>query len=757
MPVFIAPLLFAAAQLAALPIVYPEPQEMTRLAGRFPLDEQVVVLVPKEPSAEDLSLARMFVAEMSDHYALALRIQRLSSLPTSARVVVMGSFANPLVKESCARMQLQLTQDDPGPEGYILRVDERVVLVAGSDDPGAFYGLQSLRQLVSRNSSLDIPALMVRDWPHKSFRGIKLYLPGHENLPFFKRFLRDFMALYKYNKVILEMDAAMRLDRHPELNTGWTELAKDLVYSRRDRPTGPREQYQDSTHHDTADGGILEKAEVAELVSLAAQYHIEVIPEIPSLTHAYYLLTTHRELAEIQDAEWPDTYCPSNPESYKLIFDVLDEYIEVMKPKLIHTGHDEWRMPWGVCPRCKGKDARDLYAEDVNKIHRYLAAKGVRMGIWGDHLLESVAGRGLQKRISPAGYQYEIPGALTQEMVKNRIPKDILIFNWFWNDDEPEGGEANDISLADWGFEQVYGNFTPEIRNYGRRSMRPGVLGGAPSAWVGTTEYNFGKDLVYDFVGSASLLWSKQSLPPEQLAKIVQQRMPEIRRSFRGVALPSGYGEQIAVVKMTALRTSSAKQISALDLHLKSGQVTWAKCTFDLAGDAKSVKPTEEPLMIGEDASSLIFLHASAKPASNQPGHRYLYNFPDTADLLGWYDVVYEDGFVATVPIRYGENILEWNWPRSAKPSTYCYRADPVDCNAEKNGMATLFAFEWVNPRFGKVIKEIRLKRPSGFKDTRGRVIPENAVILAALSITKKRTFPEPVKARIYQEVAAPE
>jgi hexosaminidase len=219
------------------------------------------------------------------------------------------------------------------------------VLVAGSDDQGAFYGVQSLRQLVERGHGRSIQAVQVRDWPHKSFRGIKLYLPGRENFAFFKRFLRDFMALYKYNKLIVELNAAMRLDRHPELNTGWAEMARDLIYSRRDRSTGPNGEYQDSTHHDTGDGGILEKAEVADMVRWATEYNIEVIPELPSLTHSYYLLTSHRELAEIPDAEWPDTYCPSNPKSYELLFDVFDEYIDVMKPKLIHVGHDEWRMP----------------------------------------------------------------------------------------------------------------------------------------------------------------------------------------------------------------------------------------------------------------------------------------------------------------------------------------------------------------------------------------------------------------------------
>ena len=45
--------------------------------------------------------------------------------------------------------------------------------------------------------------------------------------------------------------------------------------------------------------------------------------------------------------------------------------------------------------------------------------------------------------------------------------------------------------------------------------------------------------------------------------------------------------------------------------------------------------------------------------------YRYIHNFPDTADLLGWYEVVYDDGFVETVPVRFGWNILPLSWGKS--------------------------------------------------------------------------------------------
>ena len=119
-------------------------------------------------------------------------------------------------------------------------------------------------------------------------------------IAFFKRFLRDFMALYKFNKVVMEVNASMRLDRHPEMNAGWIDFAQGPVSTRSATiRSGPRQTYQNSAHHDTADGEILEKDEVADLVRYADGQHIEVIPEIPTFTHSYYLLTRHKELGAI--------------------------------------------------------------------------------------------------------------------------------------------------------------------------------------------------------------------------------------------------------------------------------------------------------------------------------------------------------------------------------------------------------------------------------------------------------------------------
>ncbi len=345
----------AGIKAAGKILIFPIPQQMELTGEEFLLDESISIIVPQESSENDIFLARFLVRELSDKYGIAVKIEPAATIPGGRKVVVMGSAHNPLIKEYVRENKLELNEKSPGAEGYLLNVESNKIVIAGWDDPGAFFGLQSLRQLMNNGNGTSVQGLKVTDWPNLPFRGIRLYVPGPENVAFFKRFLRDFMALYKFNKVIIEVNC-MRLDRHPEVNAGWIEFANDLQYSRSNRSVGRRGEGKTSSHYDAGDGLIIEKDDMRDIVELAKRNFIEVIPEIPSLTHSYYLLTRHPELSEYPGDNWPDTYCPSLQASYDLIFDVYDEYIEVIHPKMIHIGHDEWRMPLDVCPRCRDKN-----------------------------------------------------------------------------------------------------------------------------------------------------------------------------------------------------------------------------------------------------------------------------------------------------------------------------------------------------------------------------------------------------------------
>lgn len=685
------------------PLIFPVPREMSVTGADFELDEEVIIAVPPRPTAADRQLARVISRDLSDWYGLGIRTVPVSAVPEGRRTILLGSISNPLVRLACERRGLKVNRQHPGREGYVLHVDEREVLVAGSDENGAFYGTQSLRQLIDRHEGRSrMRGVRVRDWPYKPFRGIYLFLPGRDHVGFFRRFVSDFMALYKFNKLILEFNAGMRFDRHPELAAGWIDFAEDMRVTRRDRPTGPHGVFQDSTHCDTADGLVIEKTEVEDMVRWASELHIEVIPEVASLTHSYYLLTRHRELAAIPTAEWPDTYCPSNPATYDLLFDVLDEIIEVTKPKMIHIGHDEWRIPLDLCPCCRGKNPTELFIQDVNNIHGHLAEKNIRTAMWGDHFIESLRGKGKRARITKTGYHYEMPGALTPDQVKRSIPKDILVGNWFWT--VATHGDVNQRLLTDLGFEQFYGNFTPSFPDYARRSAEPRILGGAPSLWSATTEFNVGKDALLYFLGTADLLWGIHWPEEQMLFSIAQALMPKISERLRGRKRPSELGDSVKTIAVA----------SSLD-----------------------------PIPIHADVSSVIFVHQAASPAFDEMVSHIVYNPADTAALLGWYEVVYEDGFVQTVPVRYGVNILESEGRRDNKPAATCYETAPVRADGE-----TFFSYEWVNPRFGRKLREIRLHQTKKLTDLYNHASPQDLITLRSVGLIPKRSYPGPDKAR---------
>jgi len=788
------------------PGIFPVPQQMTLRGAPFALNEDCTLAVPLAASTSDVTLARSLTEELSDRYDLQLKVERSAKLPTAKRFIVAGSLQNPLVREFCHRNHLEVTAQSPGPEGYVLHADENAVVIAGSDERGAFYGLQSLRQLIAGGEKpLQVPGVQVRDWPDKPFRGVKLYVPGRSSIAYFRRFIREVMTFYKFNTLMMEMNACMRLERHPEINSGWVEFVRDTNYSRLNYPPGALHgREQNSSHQDCGDGSFLEKDEVAELVRWVKAHYIEVVPEIPTFTHSFYLLARHKDLTDVPGDKWPDTYCPSEPRSYQLIFEVMDEYIEVMKPRLLHAGHDEWFAPFGICPRCKGKDFGGLYGQDLRRIHDYLADKNIKMAIWGDYLLERVRGKGLQKRTAPDGWQYTSPGAMTPQQVKDLVPKDILLYNWFWGMED--GGQENEARLDEWGFHQVYGNMEPGLENYLERSKRKTIIGGAPSSWAATTEFNMSKDMIFSIIGCGNMLWSKKALEMGELARTTQSSIPVLMSSLTGVTPPS-----VTEGAVTPLDISSAFNATALDevfgvdfRGIKTGRRAFGPYVFDLAGTGGKVAvmvgtegtqpnslPREVTIKVGEDATSLLFLHACAVPATNKEAYRLIWDMADSADLLGWYEVIYEDGLPEVIPIRYGVNILEWNWGRDKMSGKYCYDAQAVICsespqhrnsstteilrsavdhpvqgsaendtvNAQNDRLSvsehlrptaehpiTFFVFEWESPRLGKVIREVRLKGSTrfrgavaGFENFYGDVIPNNAVILKAVSLVKKR------------------
>ena len=141
---------------------------------------------------------------------------------------------------------------------------------------GGFYG----RQFESNKAKYGPDT----KWPSGGTHRIGI---DGKSVPFFKGFMELLVAM-GYNAVILEIGAAMELKRHPELNEYWLRYSESMnsQHNKRYLASMLNPRMRNSTHTFNANGEVLSQKEVRELVDFGHSLGLEMIPEIPSLSHS---------------------------------------------------------------------------------------------------------------------------------------------------------------------------------------------------------------------------------------------------------------------------------------------------------------------------------------------------------------------------------------------------------------------------------------------------------------------------------------
>jgi len=557
-----------------------------------------------------------------------------------------------LKKESSGKISFSV--DGSVPEnGYRLAVKEEEILLSASDLRGMVYGAEVLLKLYRDGV---FPVCKVEDQPYRSFRGVHLYLPAEEQMEFTKRLIKYVLSPSGYNYIIMEICGAMQFDSHPEINRAYVEAREKHAAGL--WPALP--------HGSVGGGKIVSKAATRDLIDYAERFGIEVIPEIQSLGHVQFMTLAHPEIAEraIEGEKADDTdarladvppsqfyahcFCPSNPKSYEILFHIADEIIDTFRPKkYVHMGHDEIYQI-GVCPVCSKRDPADILAEDVNKLHDYLAAKGLKLILWGD-MFQPVT-------------KYLTSAAI------DKIPKDILFLDFIWYFHLTKDIEKN---LLEKGFSVAVGNlYSSHFPRYETRI--PNLLGGEVSAWVETKEEKLQSEgKMYDFLYTANMLWSETYVGHCRYSydRLLRDQIPHLRERVQNRAYPS--------------LSKKSRATALLERGVLNPERGEEGCR----------------IMTNEKFQSLVFEHCTAN---------LLARIPWTAlDVVGNYTVEYENGQRETVPVTYGGNVSHWS-RRQNEPFRHAYyrhngysatwMCDSVDTQTADGEFATLYRYEWINP-----------------------------------------------------------
>ena len=244
-------------------------------------------------------------------------------------------------------------------------------------------------------------------------RGICIAAPSPDGVDQFVDFINDELVPRNLNTMVLRVDFRYQYNSRPEL----------------------------------VSENALSKQDVKKLVNACREGGIQIIPQVNLLGHqSWYaragkLLEHYPQFSETlhvpldEEISWPNewglyclSYCPLHPEVHEVVFDIVDEIVEVFEADAFHAGMDEvFYLGDDKCPRCQGRDKAELFAGEVTKIRNHLAQENKKLWIWGDRLIDGrTTGIGLWE----ASYN-------NTHRAIDMIPKDVIINDWHYERPDP--------------------------------------------------------------------------------------------------------------------------------------------------------------------------------------------------------------------------------------------------------------------------------------------------------------------------------
>jgi len=419
-------------------------------------------------------------------------------------------------------------------EAYALEILTNEINLYADTNRGFIYAVSTLKQLISGRF---VSRLVIFDRPDKKIRGYRVYIPGADSIDAFKKMI-DKLIYYKYNSVIIEVGGAMEYEKHPEINKKWVEFCTEVHKGPEESKRIQEQTFwwaKNSIHADNGDGGYVTKAQMRDIVEYCREREIEVIPEVPSLSHSDYIVMAHPDINERVEDTYPDTYCPSNPKSYEILFDIIDEVSEVFKPKYMNIGHDEV-YTLALCDRCKGKNPVDLYVGDIIKINEYLKTKNITAIMWCEKMFEKeFEGRPAGGAADPEKGIPELVGCV------GRIPKDIMLLQWYWRLCDYE----DEKKILDLGYKMLYGNFNALLNKEYRKRIGA-IEGGFVSNWGSIREEYMQRNLQnFSIAATAHIFWSHTYDNCDE-AYVLEKTAKELSSRYA-----DGLGNEIIKVKHT--------------------------------------------------------------------------------------------------------------------------------------------------------------------------------------------------------------
>ncbi|MCF0159270.1 MAG: family 20 glycosylhydrolase [Bacteroidaceae bacterium] len=376
--------------------IIPMPAEMQVAEGSFKLSSSTVLSANTE---EGQQVAQFFADKLAKSTGFQLKV---SGEAKSSGIVLNIDPA------------LEMNE-----EGYHLNVAADAVKIEAKTAAGAFYGMQTLLQLlpaevesptVVKNIAWEAQACDIKDEPRYMYRGFHFDPCRHFFTVDEVKKLIDALSVFKINRMHFHLtdDQGWRIEikAYPKLQ----EVASKRIEG-------------DGTEY----GGYYTQEQIKEIVAYAAKHFVDVIPEIELPGHELAAIAAYPELACNTTAITPRilwgvedvVMCPGKEDMFVFLENVFKEVIPLFPSKYFHVGGDECpKHSWENCPACQAR-IKELGLKD-------------KPGQTAEQQLQSYVVERMEKVL--VGYGKKLIG--WDEILEGGLSPDATVMSWRG----PEGG-----------------------------------------------------------------------------------------------------------------------------------------------------------------------------------------------------------------------------------------------------------------------------------------------------------------------------
>lgn len=460
--------------------ITPQPKSLVWGKGTMPLYSGTKIYVGKKASRKIVKAVEDWTKELKFVYGMNPKILKQDWKPgrDAGSVIVLGY-------EGCNDSALKELKTQTGElpnhsEGYSLQAGETRVLVGAKTEQGAFYGLQSLKQMVGYGPTrVFLKSGTVKDYPTLGMRAIHWY-PGMNKGDQQAKGVKELIARWKSNNLMWNCES-LHWDRHPELHNN--------VYG-------------------------MSMSDAKKVVQTAKDNYLEMIPVICALGHTDYMFNNGQNKDLLESTTNREVYCMMKPKAYELMLDIYDEAIQLMKPKYFNCAVSEVNLDGQtVCSHLpKPKTNLELCVDELNRLAVWLKARNITPMTWADMYLYNDEGP-------------DACNAKTREAAiwaREHIDKSYVMADWHYAP-APINEYKSFTIFKEAGFKDVLpcSWYMPyDVRNLALAAISTKSLGHVQTTWAGRDMNLDSEEAAYQYwcyILASHYTWSGDTSPIEDL------------------------------------------------------------------------------------------------------------------------------------------------------------------------------------------------------------------------------------------------